>query len=144
VAAVAKDTDTGMAADREASCSCGALCVHASGEPLRVSICHCLECQRRTGSAFGVQARFPKASVRIDGASTAYTRKGDSGGDITFHFCPTCGSTVWYELPTRFPDAIGIAVGAFADPSFATPRFSVYEARKHAWVALPDGIEHMQ
>ena len=134
--------DTVMAAEREACCACGALRVHVTGEPLRISICHCFECQRRTGSAFGVQARFPKASVRIEGASTAYTRTADSGNAITLHFCPTCGSTVYYEM-ARFPDALGIAVGAFADPTFPAPRVSVYEARKHAWVGLPDAIEHL-
>jgi hypothetical protein len=127
---------------RRASCSCGQLKVEADGEPIRISMCHCLECQRRTGSAFGAQARFPKAAVRVSGASTKYTRTADSGNRIHFHFCPTCGSTVYYELD-RAPDSIAIALGAFADPAFPAPKISVYEARKHAWVGLPEDIEHM-
>ena len=68
-------------------------------------------------------------------------RVADSGNRITFHFCPTCGTTVYY-LINHVPDVIAVAVGAFDDPSFPTPEFSVYESRKHAWTAIPSGVEH--
>lgn len=125
---------------RHASCSCGQLQVETTGDPLRVSVCHCLACQRRTGSAFGVQARFPRKNVVIQGRSSQYERAGDSGQKATFHFCPDCGSTVYY-LPEAFPDAMGIPVGAFADPAFPAPAFSVYEGRQHKWVELLGQIE---
>src|SRR6185436_2041064 len=115
---------------REAACSCGRLRLTAEGEPVRISVCHCLACQRRTGSAFGVQARFERAPARIEGRSTTYTRTGDSGGRATFHFCPECGATVYYDIEA-IPDVIAVPVGAFADPTFPAPRVSVYEARQH-------------
>ncbi len=130
---------------RFAACSCGQLSVSCQGEPIRVSICHCLACQKRTGSVFGTQARFNREQVKaITGKSTAYTRKADSGNELTFHFCPECGSTVYYWL-NDMPDVIAIPVGAFADPTFRAPVFSVYESRRHGWVVLPDGpdVEHM-
>jgi hypothetical protein len=127
---------------RTATCSCGQLRLETDAHPLRISICHCLACQRRTGSAFGVQARFPADRVRIDGASTEYVRAGDSGGRITFHFCASCGATVYYRL-AALPDSIVVPVGAFAEPSFPEPTFSVYEARRHPWVSLPTVTEHM-
>jgi hypothetical protein len=37
-------------------------------------------------------------------------------------------------------DAVSVAVGAFADPSFPAPRVSVYDGRRHSWVRLPDGM----
>lgn len=126
---------------RTASCSCGILKVTASGEPVRISVCHCLACQRRTGGIFGAQARFPRDSVTIEGASTKYRRKADSGSYITFHFCPSCGATVYYVLDGA-PDVVAIPVGAFADPSFPAPWVSVYESRKHSWAALPAEVEH--
>ena len=131
-----------MSDTRKASCCCGQLHVECDGEPIRVSVCHCHSCQRRTGSVFGAQARFPREHVRTFGQATTYTRLGDSGNAIHFHFCPTCGSTVYYTLE-RAPDSIAVALGAFGDPEFPAPKISVYEARKHAWVALPDGIEHL-
>ncbi|QDH71470.1 GFA family protein [Marilutibacter alkalisoli] len=126
--------------NRLASCSCGKLTVRARGEPVRISICHCLACQKRTGSVFGAQARFPEDAVTIDGPSTEYTRIGDEGGSARFHFCPACGSTVFYRLDA-VPGMVAIPVGAFADPEFPQPRISIYGERRHAWVHLPDGIE---
>ena len=128
--------------ERIASCSCGQLTAKVSGEPLRVSICHCLACQRRTGSVFGAQARFRREGVQIQGQSSTYTRIGDSGGSATFHFCPKCGATVHYFIVGR-EELIAIPVGAFADPTFPPPSFSVYEERMHSWVGLPESIEHM-
>lgn len=131
-----------MVTVRHAACSCGKLAVVVRGAPVRISVCHCLECQRRTGSAFGAQARFRTADVEITGVSTAWRRIADSGHAITFHFCPTCGSTVYYR-PEDQPELIAVTLGAFADPDFPRPRVSVYESRKHPWVGLPDDIEHL-
>lgn len=127
---------------RHASCSCGQLTAQVSGEPVRVSICHCLACQRRTGSPFGQQARFPRENVVLQGTSTTYVRMGDEGSQIHFHFCPQCGATVYYEAEWM-AGFVAIPVGAFADPGFPGPNISVYEDRKHAWVQVPPGIEHM-
>ncbi len=127
--------------DRFASCSCGKLTVTTRGEPTRISICHCLACQKRTGSVFGVQARFPADTVVVEGQSREYLRTGDEGTTARFHFCPDCGATVFYRMDA-VPDMVAIPVGAFADPQFPQPRVSVYEDRKHAWVRVPDSIEH--
>ena len=128
--------------DRLASCSCGQLTARTRGEPLRVSICHCLACQRRSGSVFAAQARFPRIAVTLAGSSSEYARTGDEGGTARFHFCPVCGDTVYY-LPDALPDAVAIPVGAFADPGFPWPQVSVYESRRHGWVHVPDAIEHL-
>jgi hypothetical protein len=127
---------------RTASCSCGDFSITAEGDPVRISVCHCHACQRRTGSAFGVQARFPAERItRIKGDGTAYERVGDSGNTITFYFCARCGSTVFYKI-AALPDVVAIPVGGFAEASFPEPRVAVYEARKHPWVELPGIVEH--
>lgn len=127
---------------RKATCSCGQLSLACEGEPVRISICHCLACQQRTGSVFGAQARFPRNQVVVAGRSSRFERVGDSGGRVTFHFCPDCGATVYWE-PDGLPDFVMVAVGAFADPGFPPPTVSVYEARRHTW-ALPDlPLEHI-
>lgn len=104
-------------------------------------MCHCLACQLRTGSAFGAQARFRKECVSISGQWTQYVRVADSGNKLTFNFCPTCGGIVHYTLEGH-EELVAVPVGAFADPQFPAPAFSVYEQRKHSWVALPTNIEH--
>jgi hypothetical protein len=127
---------------RIASCSCGQLKAEVTGDPLRVSVCHCLACQRRTGSVFGAQARYPREAVAISGQGTEFVRVGDEGTRTTFTFCPSCGATVFYVSEDR-EEAIAIPVGAFADPSFPPPVFSVYEDRMHTWVSMPREMEHM-
>jgi hypothetical protein len=90
---------------------------------------------------FGVQARFPRDRVTIDGESSSWVRTADSGNRIEFHFCPECGATVWYVIVSD-PGLIAVPVGAFEDSTFPPPRVSVYEERMHPWVKLPEGIEH--
>lgn len=128
---------------RVAGCACGQLRLSFAGDPKRVSVCHCFECQRRSESVFGVQCRFDHAQlVSKEGASKAYTRRGDSGTAMQFNFCETCGSTVYWEHPA-LPGSLVVAAGAFADPTLGAPTYSVYEERMHPWVKLdgPD-IEH--
>ena len=128
---------------RTASCRCGQLKATASGEPVRVSVCHCLDCKKRSGSAFAVQARWPADEVTIEGRSKAHVHGADSGHRITFHFCPDCGSDVHYEIDGKFDGLVAIPLGAFDDPFSLTPRFSVWEKRKLDWVEiLGDEVEH--
>lgn len=103
-------------------------------------MCHCLNCQRRTGSLFGVAAFFERSAVHVvDGRSKTFTRNSVVGKLVTFHFCPECGSTVFWE-PERMPQLIGVAVGAFGDPSFPQPEQSVFTTHKHAWLDLREEI----
>jgi hypothetical protein len=125
---------------RVASCSCGQLRLTCEGEPVRISICHCLECQKRTGSVFAAQARFPRESVSIEGRATQWARAGDDGPGATFGFCPVCGSTVYWQA-VGAPEFVSVATGAFADPSFPPPHVSVYEARRHPWALVASEIQ---
>ena len=126
---------------RIAHCSCGSLRAEATGEPALLVVCHCSECQRRTGSAFGVSAYFPKEQVGAEGPSRVYVRGSDSGRKIEQHFCLECASTVfWYS--ESFPDLIGVAFGAFADPSMPWPPVSVWETTRHPWVTFDHELDH--
>ena len=118
---------------RSAGCDCGALKVTCSAEPKLISLCHCLACQRRTGSPFGIAAFFNRSDVLVEGASTAYERPSESGFPVRFHFCQICGSTVFWEQQ-RKPDMIAVAVGCFADPAFPRPTQSVNAQSRHDWV----------
>jgi hypothetical protein len=131
---------------RIASCRCGQLRATVIGDPVRVSACHCLNCKKRSGSAFAVQARWPSAQVQIEGPSKTFVTVADSGNRATFHFCPDCGSDVYYAMDGKFDDKfndlVAIPLGAFDDPFFAAPAFSVWEERKCGWVELVGDLEH--
>jgi len=125
---------------RGAACSCGQLRLEAAGDPVRISMCHCLACQRRTGSAFAMQARFTADRVQVAGRYSDYVRVSDEGDRRTFHFCPDCGATVFFTTEDA-PDLIAVPVGVFADPSLPPPTVSVYESRRHPWITVPAAIE---
>ena len=128
--------------ERTASCRCGQLKATVTGEPVRVSVCHCLNCKKRSGSAFAAQARWPEERVTIEGRSNSFELVADSGNVATFHFCPECGSDVHYDINGKFDGQIAIPLGAFDDPFFLKPRFSVWEERKHDRVEIVgDDIE---
>lgn len=122
--------------ERLASCSCGALAARCVGEPSRISVCHCGECKKRTGSAFSAQATYREEEVTLSGEPSTFTRHGEDGGHwVTTSFCPTCGSTVWYRIEQR-PGMVSIPLGCFADANFPEPRVSVYDGLRLPWVEL--------
>ena len=147
---------------RKSSCNCGKLSVTYEGpDPERISLCQCYECQKRTGTVMSAQARLPRENVTVEGQSSTWTfpesgkppaefRSCDSGG-ATYHFCPECGSTVYWDISAA-PDVVGVGVGGFTDPTFPPPMISGFEAYGAKWamnasaVPMPhhdyDGTSH--
>ena len=130
---------------RIAKCNCGQLNVTVTGpNPERISLCHCNLCQKQSGNVFAVQARFPKEQVKIEGTSTVWKLTKDEadtleyrncvslGGGGSFHFCPKCGSTVWY-MADADTARIGVKIGCFTDPTFPPPKLSGFEDYSHPW-----------
>jgi hypothetical protein len=130
-----------MTSTRTATCRCGQLSAVCTGAPVRISVCHCLDCKKRSGSAFAAQARWPDEAVTISGEHRAWSHTGDSGTTAIFRFCPECGGTIAYASD-GMPGLTAIPIGAFAEPDFPPPHYSVYEGRQHKWVAVVgEGIE---
>jgi hypothetical protein len=126
---------------RTASCACGGLSVAVQGEPSYFGACSCRACQKATGSVFSMSAYFPRSAVEsIAGDHKLYRRRSDGGRWVDEHFCPTCGSMVfWYA---EFdPESIGVSVGNFADPGFGPPQYAVWCETQHPWVRFPDSCQ---
>lgn len=126
---------------RSAECACGLVKIVTSADPERVGLCHCFDCQKRTGSIFGVQARFANGVVTIIGETKKFTRIGDDGQKIDFNFCTNCGSTTHYSLSGS--SSTGIPVGLFTNPDFPIPSFEIYTNRRHPWVTISDSIANV-
>ncbi|WP_374358396.1 GFA family protein [Chitinimonas sp.] len=111
-----------------------------SGQPRMNGVCHCQNCQRRTGSAFGRSMYFPKASVvEISGETLVYAFHHQAQNhDQRRHFCARCGTTLFWYVST-LPELIGIAGGCFAGEDLPAPDYSVSHANKAAWLQLPEG-----
>jgi len=144
-------------ATRTSTCNCGQLSLTYTGpDPARISLCQCYECQRRTGTVYSIQARLPTEHITIDGQSKTWSfpvsgkpaefRSCDSGG-ATYHFCPECGSTVYWDIDAA-PDILGVAVGGFTDPTFPPPMIAGFEDYGAKWalnvseLPMPGGHHH--
>jgi hypothetical protein len=119
---------------RRAECSCGQLSAVCTGEPTRISVCHCLACKRRSGSAFAYGAHFREEQVALEGRATEFVRIGDEGCRLSFFFCPSCGANVFYRND-RIRGVVSVPVGGFADLAFPPPTVSVYhKSRGYPWI----------
>jgi len=125
----------------KAQCQCGRLSVGLPGPTLAVVACHCVDCQRRSGSPFGVLAYYPADQLSIEGDAKRFERPTAEGNTFETFFCPECGSTV-YAKAGKHPTMIGVAVGAIADPAFNSPVRSVWEQSMHHWVTMPANAQH--
>jgi hypothetical protein len=101
-------------------------------------ICHCTNCKRRTGSAFGISAYFDRATVvSRTGETTVYAfHHAPQNHDQERHFCPKCGTTLFWYV-SALPEKIGIAGGCFADDGLPDPTYSVTDRKRETWLTLP-------
>ncbi len=121
-----------------ASCSCGGLKARCNGTPDSIVQCHCRDCQKKSGSAFGLGAYYPSNRVGISGVSQRFVRKAASGADFIQYFCPNCATTLYWTT-ARHPEGIGVAVGAFDDLPDTRPVRAVFDETRCSWLT-PLGI----
>ncbi|MGB1322537.1 MAG: GFA family protein [Vibrio gallaecicus] len=126
---------------RYCECRCGAVSLICRGEPQQTSVCHCYECQKRTGSVFGVQARFSSNQVSLSGDVTSFSRISDTGNQVHYQFCPKCGTTMLLQS-SAMAESLVVPLGLFKEQDFPSPSFSVYEERKHGWVKFNSQMDH--
>jgi hypothetical protein len=123
---------------RTARCACGSASITVEGEPEQHNVCHCSNCKRRTGSAFGISTYFGKANVVAQSGETHVHAFHHAGWkhDQARHFCKVCGTTLFWFISTR-PLSIGIAGGCFADENLGEPTAFAAHAQKLPWVEHP-------
>jgi len=121
----------------EGGCSCGAVRYRLSSEPMFVHCCHCLNCQRQTGSAFVVNLLIEADRVeQLAGAPEAVAVPRDDGTAQKIYRCPECRVAVYSEYGS--PAILFVRAGTLDDPSQITPDVHIYTRSKVGWVALPD------
>lgn len=123
---------------RRATCCCGKVRITVAGDPKVNVVCHCNNCQRRTGSAFGHSAYFDNEQiVAKTGDTSVYHVEGETVQNR--HFCPSCGTTLYWSN-SYFDTMTGIAGGCFSDDPLPEPAYTVNNDTRCAWVGLPKGI----
>jgi hypothetical protein len=123
----------------EGGCACGAVRYRLSSEPLFVHCCHCLNCQRQTGSAFVVNVLIEANRVELlSGEPTAVVVPRDDGSSQRILRCPACQVAVFSNY-TR-PEVHFVRGGTLDDPSAVAPDVHIYTRSKLPWVTLPEGV----
>jgi hypothetical protein len=125
---------------KTAACICGKLTVSVSAPPQRVHACTCLDCQRRSGSAFSYTAFFADTVAAIAGEARSFRRIADSGRWHEANFCPSCGCTMFVRMEAM-PGVVAIPAGCFAEPDFVEPGRLYWTVRRHHWLTAPPGVE---
>ncbi len=121
---------------RRAACSCGQLHLAIEGEPSRISFCHCLACQRRTGAVIGNQRAFASTKSLFGGKSKQWMRTAESGNAVTYHFCPKLRPRPILGK-RRLSWTSNRGYRQLRRPEFSAPTIAVWEQSRHPWVSLP-------
>ena len=122
---------------QEGGCQCGAIRYRVEGAPVGVGVCHCKECQRQSGSAFGMSFIVRKeAFALLSGELKTFTRTSESGRPVVCAFCPECGTRIHHEARWR-EGVLNIKPGTLDDTSRLQPTAQVWASRKQPWLELP-------
>ncbi|SFH85410.1 GFA family protein [Albimonas pacifica] len=117
--------------DIEGGCLCGDVRIAASGAPLRVGLCHCLDCRKHHGAAFFAAAIFPAAAVAVSGETNAFRGR---------RFCPRCGSSVF----SVSGDEVELHLGALDEPSRFAPTYELWTCRREGWLPEFPGLARFE
>jgi hypothetical protein len=128
-----------MSTALEGGCACGEIRYRLTSEPLFVHCCHCLNCQRQTGSAFVVNLLIETDRIELLGAEPVPVDvpRGKSSTQRIFR-CPTCQVAVfsrYTRASTRF-----VRAGTLDDPTGIEPDVHIYTRSKVGWISLPDSV----
>ena len=127
-----------MSVPLEGGCACGAVRYGLTSDPLFTHCCHCLNCQRQTGSAFVVNLLIEADRVEIlEGAPQPVDVPRDDGSAQRIFRCPTCQIALFSEYSR--PQVRFVRAGTLDDPTAVTPDVHIFTRSKVGWVTIPDG-----
>lgn len=129
-----------MADTRDGGCACGEVRYRLTTAPMFVHCCHCLNCQRHTGSAFVINLLIEASRVEVlSGAPQPVDMPLNGGSPNRIFRCPKCQVAVWSEYGGR-PQILFVRAGTLDDPSKVSPDVHIYTRSKLPWVALPASV----
>ncbi len=121
------------------SCQCRAVRYRCTAAPSSIYACHCTECQRQSGSAFGMSILMPREAFSFtQGAPRTWTRSSDSGRMIDCMFCPDCGTRI-VHLPQHSPGLAIIRAGTLDDTRSVKLAGHIWTASRQPWFEVPAG-----
>jgi hypothetical protein len=128
-----------MSGEREGGCSCGGVRYRVTSEPLFVHCCHCLSCQRQTGSAFVINLLIEADYVDVlTGEPQPVSVPRDDGSRQRIFRCPDCQVALFSEYGR--PEVLFVRGGTLDEPGSVAPDVHIYTRSKLPWVALPESV----
>ena len=122
-------------------CQCGAVRYEVIGEPRQIIVCHCMDCQTQSSSAFGMTMVVNEAAFRVThGEPKTFVSKSDAGREKLGAFCPNCGTRI-YHKPEWRRGTISVKPGTLDDTSWLRPQVHLWTSRKQGRVIIPEGVE---
>jgi hypothetical protein len=123
----------------EGGCACGNVRYRLTSEPLFVHCCHCLNCQRQTGSAFVINVLIEADRVELlRGAPRPVSAPRDDGSTQEIWRCPTCEVAIFSEYGR--PEVRFVRAGTLDDPAAVAPDVHIYTRSKLPWVTIPESV----
>ena len=118
-------------------CQCGEIRYAVEAAQIEtLNACHCRECQRQSGSAFGLSLTAAPAGLRIlQGQPRIWTRIAESGAANRAHFCPTCGVRLYHD-GGEGGDWVSIKAGTLDEASRLVPVGHIWTRSALPWVPL--------
>jgi len=128
-----------MSVTREGGCACGAVRYRLTDDPLFIHCCHCLNCQRQTGSAFVINLLIEAERVELlSGDPQAVAVPRDDGSVQRIYRCAECQVAVYSDY--GWPELLFVRGGTLDDPSSVSPDVHIFTKSKVPWVELPETV----
>jgi hypothetical protein len=121
-------------------CACGQVRYKIEGDPIWTQMCYCHDCQRISGSAYGLNLMIPEAQLHIDGTTKSIILPTGSGSGCENHFCSVCATNIWAYYLIAPPGLIIVRAGTLDDTSWLQPDAQVFAKDKQPWVQIADGV----
>jgi hypothetical protein len=119
-------------------CQCGQIRYLAAAAPLALYICHCAECRKQSGSAFGLSFTIRRDTFQVQGRAAIWTRQTASGHTLECAYCGRCGSRLWHQS-SGYPDTLNVKAGSLDEPVDLTDAIHIWTASKLPGIVIPDG-----
>jgi hypothetical protein len=130
-----------MATKYTGGCQCGEVRYEVVGTPRKLIVCHCTDCQRQSGSAFGMTLVVNEAGFRLtQGEVKTFASTSAAGRAKLGAFCPQCGTRI-YHKPEWRPGTVSVKPGTLDDTSELRPDMHIWISSKQPWVTIPDRVE---